>query len=427
MQVNKKIIIWIMIFTIIAVVPSPFMWTIANAEETLEIEDGVYDVQLQYSPAEIESEDLFRKDAILAALKGSYKLLIPLKNVEKMTVLNVTQVNEIVPFQLNQTEKLVQLELHDLQQPIIIDGTVVLPLEEEPVHFSSKINIDTSTLQLKEETVPPVEEQPEPTPPPIEEEKPKELSLHYILLADGEDEPSIMNTYVDPVAKIIQKDSKYFAQMTILKSSWVTGFTVEQRGVQVEPETISLNGNVRIIQFEVADFTKKLRMWVKVDIPELLYHHQYYVQLQFDEKQVAELFGNGEVPEDTESEDKENKPIVGPSTSVITKPAITQPTALDKKPALFSPLPTVPTTQIALEEQLAFDRALDAELEKVEEKPAPDETQKKKEEVAAPSAIDQQLAQLDKIKIALLAIICLLSGVLLVRRLKNAKKETTEE
>lgn len=106
-----------------------------------------------------------------------------------------------------------------------------------------------------------------------------------------------MNTYVNPVAKMIKKDGKYYAQMTILKSAWVTGLTVDQRGQQAEPTLVSDVENERIVEFEVVDLERPLRMWVQVDIPEIAYHHQYFVDLQFDEQQVANIL---EKPIETE-------------------------------------------------------------------------------------------------------------------------------
>lgn len=60
-------------------------------------------------------------------------------------------------------------------------------------------------------------------------------------------------------------------------------------GQQVEPKLISLKDNVRIIEFEIEDLQQPLRMWVKVDILELSYHHQYFVHLNFDQQQVAKF------------------------------------------------------------------------------------------------------------------------------------------
>lgn len=83
------------------------------------------------------------------------------------------------------------------------------------------------------------------------------------------------------------------------------------------------------------------------------------------------------------------------------------------------------TPSIPKEELLAFDRTLDANTkEDIEDEANKAEVNKEPvtEKVVMDTMTTQQLALLDKVKIALLIIICILSGWLLVRRIKNAKK-----
>ncbi|UZN00200.1 NEAT domain-containing protein [Lysinibacillus sp. MHQ-1] len=87
----------------------------------------------------------------------------------------------------------------------------------------------------------------------------------------------------------MKKGGRYYAQMTILQSAWVTGLQIDDKGNQIEPKQVSLLDNVRMVEFEVEDLTQPLRMWVKIDIPDISYHHQYYVQLVFNQKQVSLL------------------------------------------------------------------------------------------------------------------------------------------
>ncbi|CAM5550711.1 NEAT domain-containing protein OS=Lysinibacillus sphaericus OX=1421 GN=LS41612_19165 PE=4 SV=1 [Lysinibacillus sphaericus] len=78
-----------------------------------------------------------------------------------------------------------------------------------------------------------------------------------------------------------------------------------------------------------------------------------------------------------------------------------------------------------VEEQLAFDRTLDANAEEAVEEPAEmqEEQKAKTEQTNNKMTVNQQLAQLDKVKIVLLVLICILSGWLVVRRLRNSKKD----
>ncbi|CAM5550753.1 NEAT domain-containing protein OS=Lysinibacillus sphaericus OX=1421 GN=LS41612_19165 PE=4 SV=1 [Lysinibacillus sphaericus] len=120
--------------------------------------------------------------------------------------------------------------MKDLKEPIRIKGLVASELEQESRPFAQEfqIRVKAPSEEIEQNTE-------------IAESVPeKEWSIDYILYVDGKKEPSIMNTYVNPVAKIIEKNGSYFAQMTILKSSWVTSLTVEQLGEQVAPTLVSI-------------------------------------------------------------------------------------------------------------------------------------------------------------------------------------------
>ncbi|CAM5666113.1 NEAT domain-containing protein OS=Lysinibacillus sphaericus OX=1421 GN=LS41612_19165 PE=4 SV=1 [Lysinibacillus sphaericus] len=164
-------------------------------------------------------------------------------------------------------------------------------------------------------------------------------------------------------------------------------------------------------------------MEIQVDIPEIAYHHQYFVDLQFNEQQVAQIVG---------------KPIeaVPPKQNVMRKsPAIAtekieQPLKKNTVEPTIKPnsLPLPPlqhTDTTMVEEQLAFDRTLDANAEEAVEEPAEmqEEQKAKTEQTNNKMTVNQQLAQLDKVKIVLLVLICILSGWLVVRRLRNSKKD----
>jgi len=245
----------------------PFNWLQVNAEETI-IENGSYQVELSFSSIEELGETIFSEVATLAVKNGQYKLELTLEKPWIVTDIQMKQLdNEITSTVVR--ENLVQFDVKDIHGPIRVNG-VVHTTTEESLPFSQELHINAQTLiQLNKETVPDTDNEKTTSKETVSEER----TLNYVLLVDGKNEPSIMNTYVKPQAKVIEKDGIYYAQMTILKSAWVTGITVDQQGNQVEPKLVSIIDNVKIIEFAVNDFEQPIRIWVKVDIPELSYYH----------------------------------------------------------------------------------------------------------------------------------------------------------
>jgi len=398
----------------------PFNWLQVNAEETI-IENGSYQVELSFSSIEELGETIFSEVATLAVKNGQYKLELTLEKPWIVTDIQMKQLdNEITSTVVR--ENLVQFDVKDIHGPIRVNG-VVHTTTEESLPFSQELHINAQTLiQLNKETVPDTDNEKTTSKETVSEER----TLNYVLLVDGKNEPSIMNTYVKPQAKVIEKDGIYYAQMTILKSAWVTGITVDQQGNQVEPKLVSIIDNVKIIEFAVNDFEQPIRIWVKVDIPELSYYHQYFVHLKFDQQQVAKLFSKPfEVK--TSEQAKDVKPLVVDKEVKRQSPIVMVEESISK-PALS----TLPSVQPIMpkEEQLAFDRTLDALTEDDVKEEA--EEAEIKEEITTKkpmqdSKADQQLAQLNVVKVILLIGICILSGLLLVRRIKNSKKDVTEQ
>lgn len=430
-RLNRKALLGVVVCTIFMAFPSQFIWTNAHAQEEEILEAGNYQIELSFSSLESEQqESFFSKEATLIVKNGLYQLALKMIYPDIITDIQIVQLEKTLPSTLDQTENLVQFDINDITRPFTINGTAVLPFEEKEILFQEQLTINVDSLKVNGpiiEEQPPVSSEEETNDEQVEQTK-KEWSLDYLLLEDGKNKPSIMNTYVNPTAKIIELAGNYYVQLTILKSHWVTSLTVEQQGELVEPTLVSLVDNVRVIQFEVKDVEKLQRLNVKVDIPELAYHHQYFVDLQFNKEQVADFLGNP--LESTKPEQPEKEDITKVPEQVIVKAPIKDLTAMVIKPTTI-PLTTLTTKNInntPEAEQLAFDRTLDEVVEQITEETQQEEvTEAKTISKGITDDTNQQLAQLDKIKILLLIVICLLSGFMLIRRLKNAKlKKSTD-
>lgn len=409
----------VVIFSIILFFFSPSLFLQAKAEDSA-IADGSYQVELSFSPIEGFEGSLFKDVAMLSVKNEHYQLTMALEELSPISDIHIEQLGHELSFTLDKIENLVQFDVLALQQPIIINGSIELATEEQYASFSQELHLNMQTLS-------PNISQGEDDKEVVEEIDAEgitgqEWALNYVLMVDGKQEPSIMNSYVKPVAKVIEKDGRYYAQMTILQSAWVTGLKVDYKGEQVEPKQLSLLDNVRIVEFEVEDLAQALRMWVKIDIPDISYHHQYFVQLVFDETQVAKVL-------DKPSKVTASKPVVSDKAAdrvvkeQVKKTSI-QANIVEEKNSAKSEEPTSQTMLVVpLDEKLAFDRTLDESVDKGEED-EPEEDIKDvatTEKVMNTSTTPQQIEPLNIVKIILLIVICLVSGWLLIRRLKKQK------
>ncbi|WFO47454.1 NEAT domain-containing protein [Bacillus pumilus] len=147
-----------------------------------------------------------------------------------------------------------------------------------------------------------------------------EYTVGFTVLKNGSTEASMMDTYTEKPAKLIVENGKTTAYVTLKQSKEITDFKVEQNGALVTTETVSEDetANTRVIKFDVADLSAKLKGWVKIywDLGGLIYDEAYDVQLAFDQSSLtlvtpAKPDDNETKPDDqtgTKPDDNETKP-----------------------------------------------------------------------------------------------------------------------
>ncbi|GLC87707.1 NEAT domain-containing protein [Lysinibacillus piscis] len=370
---------------VLCLLVSPFLYLQVKAETAI-VGDGHYQVELSFSQIDGQQENMLQESATLDINDGQYQLSVWLVQPELVRDLAIEQLGQTTPIHINTIENLVQFDVADIEQPIIIHGL------KENTPFSQSFQI--KRLPSSQDT-------------PIEG-----WDMEYTLLMDGKEEPSIMNSYVEPVAKIIERNGSYFARMTILQSAWVTGLMVNQQ----EPTLISLVNNVRIVEFPIADLTKSVRMWVQVDIPDIAYHHQYFVHFLLNQQQVANRL---QQPQPTEQEVVEQKPSPTKEMGQPTIKAVTQ-KIKSSIPIVRQELQMVqPIASTVEEEQLAFDRTIDETAtaqERDEQEPVVAQEEQVEKKVERPK---QEKMPMDMMKIVLLVGLCVVSGGLLIYRMKK--------
>lgn len=118
-----------------------------------------------------------------------------------------------------------------------------------------------------------------------------EYTVGFTILKNGSNEASMMDTYTEKPAKLIVKNGKTTANVTLKQSKEITDFKVEQNGALVATDTVSEDAasNTRVVKFDVADLSAKLNGWVKIywDLGGFIYDEAYDVQLTFDQSSLT--------------------------------------------------------------------------------------------------------------------------------------------
>lgn len=370
-----------------------------TANERKEVVNDVYQVELSFLSHEAEDTNvLFTKQATLTVKEDRYTLSIAAKNDHILTQITAVQQGIKTSTRLDRAENLVQFDIEDVQHKIELTGTYRLPKEHALQSFSYEVLIEEQSLPAFDHVQ------------PVKSIQSGDDTIHYRLLSDGK--PSAMNEYVNPVLRIVTRDNQYFAQLEIIQPSKVKGFTVEQQGNLVEPKVISQNKS-RIVEFEVEDFQKGTRIWMKVKESENSHVQEEFLQIAYSQQQIAKYLSKvpsnnkaiSSLTKRTEQPEKNTTPTkqtTNEKEKKIEKSTVEKVQKQDELPPL---LPEV---------QLEFDRTVDD----VKEEPAEVVTQVASEpQELEPPVQDKQTIPFDIMKMGILFTLCSLSGVLLIRRL----------
>ncbi|PIC85733.1 hypothetical protein CSV72_12280 [Sporosarcina sp. P20a] len=370
-----------------------------TANERKEVVNDVYQVELSFLSHEAEDTNvLFAKQATLTVKEDRYTLSIAAKNDHILTQITAVQQGIKTSTRLDRAENLVQFDIEDVQHKIELTGTYRLPKEHALQSFSYEVLIEEQSLPAFDQDQ------------PVKSIQSGDDTIHYRLLSDGK--PSAMNEYVNPVLRVVTRDNRYFAQLEILQPSKVKGFTVEQQGNLVEPKVVSQN-KTRIVQFEVEDFQKGTRIWMKVKESENSHVQEEYLQLAFNQQQIAKFLNK--VPSDNKAVSSLTKRTEQPKNpTTLTKQTTTEKEKKIEKSNEEKEQQQDELPPLLPEVQLEFDRTVDD----VKEEPAEVVTQVASEpEELATSVQDEQTIPFDIMKMGILFTLCMLSGVLLIRRL----------
>ena len=105
--------------------------------------------------------------------------------------------------------------------------------------------------------------------------------LNYQVNQPDSSNASIANDYFQKPALVTVTNGSAIVQLTLKNSSWITKFE-PTGGAEVVNE--DLKADTRVVEFSVADISKPVKIPMKVDVEEINYHHEYTVDLVFEEK-----------------------------------------------------------------------------------------------------------------------------------------------
>jgi len=112
----------------------------------------------------------------------------------------------------------------------------------------------------------------------------RSYEVAFKVLKDGTDEVSAADEYVHKPAKVMVENGVGYAELTLLKSSWISAFEVEQDGKLTAASVVSSDekADTRTVKFPVGDIRNKINARIAVEVPAMNYKGDYKVQLAFD-------------------------------------------------------------------------------------------------------------------------------------------------
>lgn len=137
-----------------------------------------------------------------------------------------------------------------------------------------------------------------------------QYSINVRILKFGTEQDSVMQGYIYPNAKLSVAGSSRTISLTIMQDKEITG--LKFNGANVSTVSRNVEQNTRVVSFPVSDLSQVTNGWVKIDWPEMSYHHEYDIQIKFDESSIRAYDGSDVLPPKKEEETDEEliEPVV---------------------------------------------------------------------------------------------------------------------
>ncbi|EJS73471.1 heme uptake protein IsdC [Bacillus cereus] len=198
--------------------------------------------------------------------------------------------------------------------------------------------------------------------------------INYVIQKAENESASMANDYFEKPAKLVVKNGEMRVQVPMNHSAWITEFKAPENGNFVDAKVISKDESAdkRTVEFKVDDLAKPLGVKIHVVVPSANYDHHYTIRFAFDAN-VKAVGGDNGVVATTNNND-----------------------------------------------QAKTDPQVKEEKTKVENKEANKETKKETNESGNAEKTDNPKTG-DEARIGLFAVLLLISGVFLIRKVKLSK------
>ncbi|WP_077319532.1 NEAT domain-containing protein [Virgibacillus proomii] len=293
-----------------------------NTPAIIEVDDGNYTIEVAALHAKEDKPSgmsrYIDKTASLSVKDGKTHLTLTLNDHRTITAFQIDgkepveeNINEAenwrkVTYELNQLATILNANVqykvgsHKGDQPLRLSfnqnslkEVEVKQPDKDQTDLNKKPEVPTdksenSNKEPKKQTKQPTESNKKIDPKNLKE---GEYSIAYSVLKNNTNQVSVMNDYVVSPGHLKVKNGEKKIAITLKNSSWITDFKVYHKGKLIDPKVLSHDSkaDTRVVEFAVEDLFTKLDGWVKVDIPELNYHHEYDIQFHFDPNSIQFL------------------------------------------------------------------------------------------------------------------------------------------
>lgn len=182
-----------------------------------------------------------------------------------------------------------------------------------------------------------------------------EYTANFRVLANGTDKDSLAAPFVQNLAKLIVKDGKVQAHVTVTDNQALKLFQTDFEGRYANPTIMGSDtkGDTHTIAFEVPDLDKKLSVYTQVYLPEkYILNEKFGGQIQFDR---ASLKGEGVNAATTAT-------ATEPTAASTDKAAETTASVAETKPVVEQPVQTASEKQYTINYNVFKDKTSEASV-----------------------------------------------------------------
>ncbi|MGW6194028.1 heme uptake protein IsdC [Bacillus cereus] len=132
--------------------------------------------------------------------------------------------------------------------------------------------------------------------------------INYVIQKAENDSASMANDYFEKPAKLIVKNGEMRVQIPMNHSAWITEFKAPENGNFVDAKVVSKDESAdkRTVEFKIDDLSKPAAAKIHVVVPNVNYDHNYTIRFAFDAN-VKAVGGENKATAATKNEDQTQK------------------------------------------------------------------------------------------------------------------------